>query len=83
MNTDLTVCPLHGPGSVPGCSGVFQGVFPWLIILCQLALSQRDRKWLDLLSMAPHNLHPTIAGQLKYMYAKHQPGNLAETETFP
>jgi len=30
--------------------------FPWLITLCQTVLSQRGRKWLNLPSMAPHNL---------------------------
>jgi len=36
--------------------GVFQEYFLWLIILCQTVLSQRGRKWLNLPSMAPHNL---------------------------
>jgi len=35
---NLTVCPSRGPGSIP--SGVFQGIFPWLITLCQPVLSQ-------------------------------------------
>jgi len=53
---DLTVRLPLGPGSVPGHGGVFQGIFPWLITLCQPALSQSDRKWLNLPSMAPHDL---------------------------
>jgi len=36
--------------------GVFQGIFPWLIALCQSVLSQRGRKWLKLPSKIPHNL---------------------------
>jgi len=40
----------------PNHSGVFQGIFPWLITLCQPVLSQRGRKWLVLSSMTPHNL---------------------------
>jgi len=42
----LTVCPPRGPGSIPGHDGVFQGIFPWLITLCQPVLSQRGKKWL-------------------------------------
>jgi len=38
----LTVCPLHGPGSIPG--RVFQGMFPWLITLRLPFLSQFTRK---------------------------------------
>ena len=53
---NLTVCPPCGPGSIPGHGGVFQGIFPWLITLCQPVLSQRDRKWPSLPSKAPHNL---------------------------
>jgi len=49
-------CLPHGQGSIPSHGGVFQGIFPWLITLCQSVLSQRDRKWLNLASMAPHNL---------------------------
>ena len=36
--TYLTVCPLHGPGLIPGLDGVFQGIFPRLIMLHQPAL---------------------------------------------
>ena len=52
----LIVCPLCGPGSTPGDGRVFRGISPWLITLCQLVLSQRGRKWLNLPSVAPHNL---------------------------
>jgi len=52
----LAVCSLGRPGSIPGRTGVFQGIFPWLITLCQPVLRQRDRKQLNLPSMAPHNL---------------------------
>jgi len=31
----FTVCPLRGLGLIPSHSGVFQGIFPWLITLCQ------------------------------------------------
>jgi len=40
----LHVCLLRGPGSIPGHGRVFQGIFPWLITLCQPVLSQRGRK---------------------------------------
>ena len=40
------VCPPRGPGSIPSHGGVFQGIFLWLIALCQPVLSQRGRKWL-------------------------------------
>ena len=53
---NLTVCPPRGPGSIPSHAGVFQGIFPWLITLCQPALSQRGGKWFNLPSMTPHNL---------------------------
>jgi len=43
-------------GLIPACGGVFQGTFSWLITLCQPALSQRGRKWLNLPSMTPHKL---------------------------
>jgi len=52
----LTVCPPCGPGTMPIRGGVFQGIYSWLITLCQPALGQRGRKWLNLPSMAPHNL---------------------------
>jgi len=52
----LTVYPPCGPGSIPSHGGVFQGVFPWLPTLGQPILSQHGRKWLNLPSMAPHNL---------------------------
>jgi len=52
----LTACPPYAPGSIPGHSRVFQGIFPWLITLCQPVLSQCDRKCPNLPSMAPHNL---------------------------
>ena len=48
----LAVCPPCGPGSIPGHDGVFQGIFPWLITLCQPVLSHRGRKCLYLPSMA-------------------------------
>jgi len=41
-----------GPGSIPSYSRVLQGIFLWLITLCQPALSQHRRKGLDLASMA-------------------------------
>jgi len=47
---------LHGPGSMPVHGGVFQGVGPWVITLCQPILNQCGRKWLNLTSIAPHNL---------------------------
>jgi len=50
------VCPPRGPGSIPSHGGVFQGIFLWLIALCQPVLSQRGRKWFNLPSMTPHNL---------------------------
>jgi len=43
-------------GSIPSHGGVFQGIFPWLIALCQPVLSQRGRKWLNLPSMTPPSL---------------------------
>jgi len=49
---NFTVCPPCDPGSTSSHGGVFQGVFPWLITLCQPGLSQRGRKWLNLPSMA-------------------------------
>jgi len=53
----LAVCPpCPGPGSIPSHGGVFQGIFLWLITLCQLVLSQCGRKWLNLPSMTPQNL---------------------------
>jgi len=52
----LTVCPLHIPGSIPGCDGVSQGISLQLITLYQNVLGQRGRKWLNLPSMTPHNL---------------------------
>ena len=52
----LPVCPPCGPGSIPSHGGVFQGIFLWLIILCQPVLSQRGRKWHNLPSTTPHNL---------------------------
>ena len=51
-----TVDVLRGPGSIPGRGEVFQGIFFWLIALCQPILSQRDRKSLNLPSMSPHKL---------------------------
>jgi len=42
---NLTVCLPCSPGSQPW--GVFQGIFSWLITLCQPVLSQRIRKWLN------------------------------------
>jgi len=52
---NLTVCLPHGPVSIPSHGGVFQGIFPWLITLCQPILIQRGRKWLNLSPMALHN----------------------------
>jgi len=52
---NVSHCPLCGPGLIPGCGGVFQGIFSWLITLCQPVLSQCGRKWLNLPSMAPQN----------------------------
>ena len=49
-----TVCSLAFV-QFPDHDGVFHVSFPWLITLCQPVLSQRGRKWLNLLSMAPHN----------------------------
>jgi len=51
-DSSLFVCP----GSIPSHGGVFQGIFPWLIALCQPVLSQCGRKWLNLPSKTPHNL---------------------------
>ena len=50
------VCPLRGQGLIPGRGGVFQGNVPWLITLCQPALSRCGRILLNLPSMAPRNL---------------------------
>jgi len=36
-----TVCPPCGPSSIPSRGWVFQGIFPWLLTLCQPILSQR------------------------------------------
>jgi len=33
------ICPLSGRGSLPGYGTVFQGIFPWLITLCQPTLA--------------------------------------------
>jgi len=52
----VTVYPLFGPGSIPSHGRVFQGIFPWLITLCQPVLSQGGRKRPNLPSMAPHDL---------------------------
>jgi len=41
---------------LPATAEYLQGIFPWLIALCQPVLSQRDRKWLNLPSVASHNL---------------------------
>ena len=49
----LTVYPLRGLGLSPGCGGLFQGIFPWLIMFCQPFLSQSGRKWVNLDSKAP------------------------------
>jgi len=43
-------------GFNPDSSGVFLGIFPWLITLCQPVMSQRGRKWFHLSSMVPHTL---------------------------
>ena len=56
----LTVCPLCGPGSIPGRSGILQGIFPLLITFFQPVLSQRGRKWLNLPPMAPHILWTSV-----------------------
>jgi len=52
----LIVCPAHGLRSDTGHGGIFQRIFPWLLTLCQPVLSQHGKKWLNLPSMAPHNL---------------------------
>ena len=49
-------CPPRGLGSIPSHGGIFQGIFPWLITLCQPIMGRRGRKWLNLPSMAPRNL---------------------------
>jgi len=48
LNGRMNVCPLCGPGLIPSHGGVFQRIFPWLIMLCQPVLSQGSRKWLNL-----------------------------------
>jgi len=52
----LSVLDRRGPGSIPGGGGVSQGIFPRLITLCEPVLRQLGRKWLNLPSMAPHDL---------------------------
>ena len=42
--------------TLPNTSGVFQGIFAWLITLRQPVMSQRGRKWLNLPSTASHSL---------------------------
>jgi len=51
-DSSLSVLPVAWPGH----GGVIQGIFPWLIALCQPVLNQRGRKWLNLPSKTPHNL---------------------------
>jgi len=55
-DSSITVRPPRGPVSIPSHGGVFQGIIPWLIALCQPVLSQRGRKWLNLPSKTSHNL---------------------------
>jgi len=40
----LTVDSLRGPGLI---GPIFQGIFPWLITLCQPILSRGGKKWLN------------------------------------
>jgi len=44
----LSVLPV-ALGSILSHGKVFQGIFLWLITLCQPVLSQRGRKWFNLL----------------------------------
>ena len=52
----LTVRLLRGTGLTPSRVGTFQGIFPWLITLCQPVLRQHGRKLPTLPSTASHNL---------------------------
>ena len=42
----LPILPV-APGSIPSQGGIFQGIFRWLITLCQPVLNQRGRKCLN------------------------------------
>ena len=53
-----TFCPLSGPGLISSHGGVFQGIYRWLIALCQPILSQCGKKWLNLPSKVSHDLQP-------------------------
>jgi len=52
----LTACPLRGLGSISSRDWVLQGIYPWLITLCQHILSQSDKNGSISYLMAPHNL---------------------------
>jgi len=54
-DSSLSVLPVARV-QFPAMCGVSQGIFLWLITLCQPVLSQRGRKWLNLSSMTPYNL---------------------------
>jgi len=49
-----TFCPLSGPGLISSHGGVFQGIYRWLIALCQPILSQCGKKWLNFPSINYH-----------------------------
>jgi len=53
-NSSLSVLPVARV-QFPTTVEYFKGFFP-MITLCQPVLSQRGRKWLNLLSKTPHNL---------------------------
>jgi len=53
---DSSLSVLPAARVIPSHGGVFQGIFPWLITLCQPVLSQRGKEWLNLPPMTPHNL---------------------------
>ena len=54
-DSSLSVLPVARV-QFPATAEYFQGIFPWLIALCQPVLSQRGRKWLNLPPMTPPNL---------------------------
>jgi len=58
---NLTVCPLCWPGLIPGHGGVFQGIFPWLIMLCQPVLSQQWQKMTEKVLRHADSDEPNIA----------------------
>jgi len=53
-DSSLSVLPVARV-QFPATAEYFKG-FCWLIALCQPVLSQRGRKWLNLLSKTPHSL---------------------------